>query len=57
MRALASHPEIGRHVPELPPAFREWIIEFGQSAYLVLYHLDGKEIVIVSVRHGREAGY
>jgi plasmid stabilization system protein ParE len=42
---------------EMPPEFREWIIEFGHGAYVVLYHFDGKEAVILAVRHGREAGY
>ncbi len=39
------------------PEYREWIIEFGHSAYVVLYHFDGRRIVILAVRHGREAGY
>jgi plasmid stabilization system protein ParE len=57
VKVLAKHPEIGRPVEEMPPEFREWIIEFGQSAYVVLYHFDGREVVLVAVRHGREAGY
>jgi plasmid stabilization system protein ParE len=57
VKALARHPEIGRPVEELAPEFREWVIEFGHSAYIALYHYDGKEIVILAVRHGREAGY
>ena len=57
VKALAKHPTIGRPVAEMPPEFREWIIEFGHSAYIVLYHFDGKVAVILAVRHGREAGY
>ncbi|HVZ85027.1 MAG TPA: type II toxin-antitoxin system RelE/ParE family toxin [Terracidiphilus sp.] len=57
VRALENHPESGRLVPELAAEFREWVIEFGQSAYLALYHFDGKEVIILAVRHGREAGY
>jgi plasmid stabilization system protein ParE len=57
VQILASHPAIGRPIDDLPPAFREWIIEFGQSAYVILYRFDGKEIVLLAVRHGREAGY
>jgi hypothetical protein len=41
----------------MPSEFREWLIEFGQSACVALYHYDGREIVILAVRHGREAGY
>jgi len=57
LKALGKHPEIGRPVDELPPEFREWVIEFGSGAYLALYRYDGKEVVILAVRHGREAGY
>jgi len=57
VKALGKHPEIGRPVEELSPEFREWVIEFGQAAYVVLYHYDGKQVVILAVRHGREAGY
>jgi plasmid stabilization system protein ParE len=57
VKALGKHPQMGRPVDELPPEFREWVIEFGSGAYLALYHFDGKEVVILAVRHGREAGY
>lgn len=57
VKTLGKHPEIGRPVEELPSEFREWVIEFGQGAYVALYHYDGKEVVILTVRHGREAGY
>jgi plasmid stabilization system protein ParE len=57
VQLLATHPEIGRPVEEMPPEFREWVIEFGQGAYLALYHFDGKEVVILALRHGREAVY
>jgi plasmid stabilization system protein ParE len=55
--ALAKHPEMGRPVEEMPPEFREWVMEVGSGAYIALYHYDGKEVVILAVRHGREAGY
>jgi plasmid stabilization system protein ParE len=57
VKALSKHPEIGRPVDELPPEFREWVIEFGQGAYVALYRFDGKQVVILAVRDGREAGY
>jgi len=56
-RSLAKHPGIGRPVEEMLPGFREWIVEFGHGGYVILYHFDGKEAVILAVRHGREAGY
>jgi plasmid stabilization system protein ParE len=57
IKALGKHPEIGRPVEEMLPEFREWVIDFGSGAYVALYHFNGKEIVILAVRHGREAGY
>lgn len=57
VKALGKQPEMGRPVEEMEPGFREWLIEFGQSAYVALYHYDGKQVVILAVRHGREAGY
>jgi plasmid stabilization system protein ParE len=57
VKALARHPQSGRPVEELPPEFREWVIEFGHGAYLALYHYNGKQVGMLAVRHGREAGY
>ena len=57
VKGLAKHPEIGRPIEELPPEFREWVIDFGHGTYVALYHYDGKQVVILAVRHGREAGY
>lgn len=57
VKTLGKHPEIGRPMEESPPEFREWVIELGQTAYVAVYHHDGKQIVILAVRHGREAGY
>jgi plasmid stabilization system protein ParE len=57
VKLLGKFPEMGRPVDELPPEFREWVIEFGSGAYIALYRYDGKEVVILAVRHGREAGY
>ena len=57
VKVLDRRPEIGRPVEDMLPEFREWVVEFGQGAYVVLYHWDGVQVVILAVRHGREAGY
>ncbi len=57
VQIIAEHPEVGRPVDEMDPAFREWLVDFGNSGYVVLYHYDGNVAVIVAVRHQREAGY
>ncbi len=57
MKLLAGHPEAGRLVEEMPPEFREWPIGFGANGYIALYRFDGRAVIILAVKHGREAGY
>jgi plasmid stabilization system protein ParE len=54
---LAEQPGAGRPAEHMDPEFREWIIPFGGSGYIALYRLDGEKVVILAVRHQREAGY
>jgi plasmid stabilization system protein ParE len=57
VKLLGKFPKMGRPVEELQTEFREWVIEFGSGAYVTLYRYDVNEVVILAVRHGREAGY
>lgn len=57
VKAIEQHPEIGRPVEDMAPEFREWPIKFGAGGYVVLYRYDGRDAVILAVRHGREADY
>lgn len=57
VKLLAQHPEAGRPIPEKPAEFREWPIGFGSGGYVALYRFDGKQVVMLAVRHGREADY
>ena len=57
MRIVAEHPGAGRPVERMDPEFREWLIGFGDSGYVVLYRLDGDNAVVLAVRHQKEAGY
>lgn len=54
---LRDHPQIGHPVEDMDPGFREWLIRFGQSGYLVVYRLDGDVVVVLAVRHALEAGF
>ena len=54
---LAEQPGAGRPAEHMDPEFREWIIPFGGSGYIALYRLEGEKVVILAVRHQREAGY
>ena len=53
---LARHPLIGRPVGDF---LRELVISRGESGYVALYSVEMQEdaILILSIRHQREAGY
>ncbi|MFD1788154.1 type II toxin-antitoxin system RelE/ParE family toxin [Sphingomonas floccifaciens] len=57
-RKLGSTPAIGRPVRAHPP-FRELVIAFGTTGYVALYAYDTDRdaVVILALRHQREAGY
>ena len=57
LRTLKTAPEAGTPVPWLPDGYREWVIPFGKSGYVILYRHVGSDVVIQAIRHGREAGY
>ena len=57
VKLLGVHPEVGRPMQDMPPEFREWPIGFGSAGYLALYRYDGRQVVLLAVRHSREAGY
>lgn len=57
MRVIEAHPEAGRPAAKMDSEFREWLIAFGDSVYVVLYRLDGDQAVVLAVSHQREAGY
>ena len=57
VQILAQQPRIGRPIEDMEPEFREWLIDFGNTGYVALYHYDGETAVILAVRHQKEAGY
>ncbi len=54
---LGAHPRLGRMVDDLPEMFREWPIDFGDSGYVVRYHIDEDAVTILAIRHQKEAGF
>lgn len=54
---LELFPFIGREVDTMPEGFRELIIKFGRSGYVVLYRYWQGDVVIVALRHQKEAGF
>jgi plasmid stabilization system protein ParE len=57
MKVITKQPGIGRPVEDMEPEFREWLIDFGESGYVVLYRYDGENAAVLAVRHQREMGY
>ena len=57
VRVLAYQSRIGRPVDDMPDEVREWMIDFGDSGYLVRYRIGSDAITILAVRHQREVGF
>ncbi len=54
---LQLQPAIGRPIDDMPTEFRDWIIDFGDSGYVVRYRIESELVIILAVRHQREVGY
>jgi len=57
VNVLEQQPGIGRPVEDMDVAFRDWIIDFGDSGYVARYRLDPQSITILAVRHQKEVGF
>ena len=57
LQVLGHRSQIGHPIEDLPNEFREWVIEFGDSGYLVSYRIEADSVTILSMRHQKEAGY
>lgn len=57
VRTLGLQPHIGRPIDDLPKEFRDWPIDFGDSGYIARYRIDNDTIVILALRHQKEAGF
>lgn len=57
VKVLLLQPGMGRPSHDMDAVFREWVIDFGNSGYIVKYHFNGADVTILAVRHQLEAGY
>ena len=57
LQELGKFPHIGRPIDDLPEEYRDWLIDFGDSGYIARYRLDGDTVVVLAIRHQREAGF
>ena len=51
---LRNHPYIGRAVRG---ELRELVISHGRHGYVALYRVRGNDVVVLALRHQREAGF
>jgi plasmid stabilization system protein ParE len=56
LKMLSRFPKLGPVDPEQPDD-RELFIPFGTAGYVARYRSDGRIVVILAIRHVREAGY
>ena len=54
---LGKFPHIGRPADGLSEEYRDWLIDFGESGYIARYRLDGDTVVVLAIRHQKEAGF
>jgi plasmid stabilization system protein ParE len=54
---LGAHPRLGRMVDDLPELYREWLIDFGDSGYVLRYRINHDAVMILVIRHQKEAGF
>ncbi len=57
VKVLGQQPGVGRPIEDMPDEFREWIIDFGDSGYVVRYRIDPDAATILAVRYQKEAGF
>ena len=57
VKVLSLQPAMGRPVEDMDDEFRDWIIDFGDSGYVARYRLDSENVIILAVRHQKEAGF
>lgn len=57
VKILGQQPGVGRPIEDMEPEYREWLIDFGDSGYVAMYRIQVDNVVILAVRHQREAGY
>ncbi len=57
VKALGAYPRMGRLIDDLSENYREWLIDFGDSGYIARYRFDGDLVIVLAVRHQKEAGF
>ncbi len=54
---LERFPNAGRPAPDLEPEQRELVVPFGASGYMLIYEVQEDLVLILALKHQKEAGY
>ncbi|MFA5241486.1 MAG: type II toxin-antitoxin system RelE/ParE family toxin [Sulfuricella sp.] len=54
IQMLEQHPQIGRPAEGMDPEYRELLIDFGDSGYIVLYRYEAELVTVLALRHQKE---
>ena len=54
IQIIKRQPHIGRPVEDMPDEYREWVVDFGDSGYVIYYRVLKNDIIILAVRHQKE---
>ena len=57
VKVLEKQSGVGRPVEGMDDEFRDWIIDFVDSGYVVRYRVDQRTVTVLAVRHQREVGF
>lgn len=55
VKPLLDFPDMGRPAPNVGQGCRRWIVGFGSEGFTVLYRVKGDEIILLALRHQKEA--
>ena len=54
LQILKRQPHIGRPVEDMSDEYREWVVDFGDSGYVIYYRVSKNDTIILAVRHQKE---
>ena len=57
VKVLEKQSGVGRPVEDTEDEFRDWIIDFGDSGYVVRYRVDQSFVTVLAVCHQKEVGF
>jgi plasmid stabilization system protein ParE len=57
VNVLEKQSGVGRPVDDMENEFRDWVIDFGESGYVVRYRVDQRYVTVLAVRHQKKVGF